>query len=58
MNRLVFWSLVLACVAVEVTGLVIDRRDVHYAGVIAAGGVIAVNLILARRNHETEGRQG
>ncbi|MFI9213273.1 hypothetical protein ACIGW7_34720 [Streptomyces sp. NPDC053253] len=54
MNRIVFWSLLLACVVVEVAGLVIDRRDVHYAGVIAAGGVIAVNVILAHRN-ETEG---
>ncbi|MFF8836064.1 hypothetical protein [Streptomyces sp. NPDC015130] len=55
MNRLVFWSLLLACVAVEVTGLAIDRRDVHYAGIIAAVGVIAANLILAPRNGEAEG---
>lgn len=55
MSRIVFWSLLLACVAVEAAGLVIGRRDVHYAGIIAACGVIAVNLILARRGDETEG---
>ncbi|MEU2239891.1 hypothetical protein ABZ572_10855 [Streptomyces sp. NPDC018338] len=55
MNRLVFWSLVLACVAVEIPGLVIDRPDVHYTGIIAAVGLISANLILAPRNGEAEG---
>ncbi|MGW5420707.1 hypothetical protein [Streptomyces sp. NPDC003943] len=46
MNRLTFWSLMLACAAVEVLGLVFDRRDVHYAGALAAFGVIAVARLL------------
>ncbi|MFD7978809.1 hypothetical protein [Streptomyces sp. NPDC059071] len=52
MNRLTFWSLLALCVAVEVLGLVIDRRDVHHAGAIAGVGVIAVARILwlARRD--------
>ncbi|MFF5975725.1 hypothetical protein ACFY7C_29875 [Streptomyces sp. NPDC012769] len=52
MNRLTFWLLLSLCVAVEVLGLFIGRRDVHYAGVIAAVGVIAVARILwlARRD--------
>ncbi|MET8506029.1 hypothetical protein ABZV60_15410 [Streptomyces sp. NPDC004787] len=52
MNRLTFWSLIALCVAVEVMGLVIDRRDIHYAGAIAGVGVVAVAriLYLARRD--------
>ena len=54
MNRLTFWSLLALCVAVEVLGLVIGRRDIHYAGCIAAFGVIAVArlLYLARNSEE------
>ncbi|MEU8622054.1 hypothetical protein [Streptomyces sp. NPDC048623] len=57
MNRLTFWALLALFVGVEVLGLVIDRRDVHYAGVIAALGVIAVArlLYLARKDGEGEG---
>ncbi|MFD0367179.1 hypothetical protein [Streptomyces sp. NPDC127114] len=52
MNRLTFCSLLALCVTVEVLGMVIDRRDIHYAGAIAALGVIAVArlLYLARRD--------
>ncbi|MFF6776350.1 hypothetical protein ACFY8W_22695 [Streptomyces sp. NPDC012637] len=54
MNRLTFWSLLALCVAVEVLGLVIGRRDIHYAGIIAGLGVIAVArlLYLARNSEE------
>ncbi|MFJ8668549.1 hypothetical protein [Streptomyces sp. NPDC093600] len=52
MSRLTFWSLGLLCVAVEVLGLVIDRRDIHYAGAIAALGIIAVHNILIRAHRD------
>ncbi|MFG2867680.1 hypothetical protein [Streptomyces sp. NPDC048338] len=57
MNRLTFWSLLALCVAVEVWGLALGRRGVHYAGVIAAVGVIAVArlLFLARQGKEGQG---
>ncbi|MEV6331472.1 hypothetical protein [Streptomyces sp. NPDC051909] len=56
MNRLTFWALLALCVAVEVLGLITGRRDVHYAGAIAALGVIAVArlLYLAHKNGESE----
>ncbi|MFE2236103.1 hypothetical protein ACFXA4_26485 [Streptomyces sp. NPDC059442] len=57
MNRLTFWTLLLLCVAVEVWGLVTDRRDVHYAGVIAAVGVIAVARLLFLARQDKEGQQ-
>ncbi|MFJ8663117.1 DUF6303 family protein [Streptomyces sp. NPDC093795] len=46
MSRRLFWSLVFLCAAVEVLGLLVGRRDVHYAGVLAAVGVLAVHWIL------------
>ncbi|MFF6775793.1 hypothetical protein ACFY8W_19805 [Streptomyces sp. NPDC012637] len=51
MNRLTFWVLLALCVAVEVLGLLIDRRDIHCAGAVTALGVIAVArlLYLARK---------
>ncbi|MFG2872925.1 hypothetical protein [Streptomyces sp. NPDC048338] len=48
MNRIVFWALMSLCVTVEVWGLVIGNRDVHYLGAIAGFGVIAVSRLLHR----------
>ncbi|MCX5226285.1 hypothetical protein [Streptomyces sp. NBC_00233] len=48
MTRLVFWSLMALCLAVEIWGLVIDNRDVHYIGAIAGCGVIGVSRLLYR----------
>lgn len=48
MNLLAFWFLALVCIGVEVTGLVIGRQDVHYAGALATAGVVAVHLLLVR----------
>ena len=53
MKPLAFWALSLLGLAVAVVGLVVVRRDVHYAGLIACLGVLAVNAILARRNGGT-----
>ncbi|MFE6228745.1 hypothetical protein [Streptomyces sp. NPDC057854] len=50
MKPLAFWLLSLLCLAVAVLGLAIERRDVHYAGLLACLGVLAVNAVLARRN--------
>ncbi|MFE7428267.1 hypothetical protein [Streptomyces sp. NPDC057545] len=52
MNLIAFWFLALVCIGVEVLGLVIGRPDVHYAGALAAAGVVAVHILLTR----TEGR--
>ncbi|MFD3530094.1 DUF6303 family protein [Streptomyces sp. NPDC058664] len=46
MSRRLVWSLVLLCIAVEVLGLLVGRRGVHYAGGLAAVGVLAVHWIL------------
>lgn len=46
MSRRLLWSLVLLCVAVEVLGLTVGRRDVHYAGALAAVGVVSVHWLL------------
>ncbi|MFE5628053.1 hypothetical protein [Streptomyces sp. NPDC056543] len=48
MNRIVFWALMVLCVGVEVWGLVIDNRDIHYLGAIVGFGVIGVNYVLHR----------
>ncbi|MER7954750.1 hypothetical protein [Streptomyces sp. NPDC096030] len=52
MSPVAFWSLVVLCVGVEVLGLVIERRDIHYAGAIAGLGVIAVHNILIRAHRD------
>ncbi|MFB8403100.1 hypothetical protein [Streptomyces sp. NPDC055912] len=48
MTGLVFWSLMALCLAVEICGLVIDNRDVHYIGAIAGCGVIGITRLLYR----------
>ncbi|MFI8425087.1 hypothetical protein [Streptomyces sp. NPDC085479] len=50
MKPLAFWALSLLSLAVAVLGVVVARRDIHYAGLIACLGVVAVNAILDRRN--------
>ncbi|MEE1773230.1 hypothetical protein PUR34_34970 [Streptomyces sp. JV185] len=54
MNLITFWFLALLGLAVEVLGLVIGRQDVHYAGALATAGVVAVHLLLVRRDGGTE----
>ncbi|MFD3569685.1 hypothetical protein [Streptomyces sp. NPDC058667] len=57
MNRLAFWLLIGLCVAVEVWGLVIDNRDVHYLGAIAGFGVVGVNYLLLRADEDEAGEE-
>ncbi|MGW4050768.1 hypothetical protein ACWENA_08040 [Streptomyces sp. NPDC004779] len=54
MNRFVFWILGILCIAVEIWGLVIDNRDVHHLGAIAALGVIGVDRLLHRADRYQE----
>ncbi|MFG3038110.1 hypothetical protein ACGFYZ_14490 [Streptomyces sp. NPDC048330] len=54
MNRVVFWALMALCVGVEIWGLVIDNRDVHYLGAIAGCGVIGINHLLHRADRYEE----
>ncbi|MER7515917.1 hypothetical protein [Streptomyces sp. NPDC126499] len=54
MSRIVFWPLMALCIAVEIWGLVIDNRDVHYLGAIAGLGVIVVNRLLLRADRYKE----
>ncbi|MEU4065888.1 hypothetical protein AB0F25_26295 [Streptomyces wedmorensis] len=54
MNTIALWVLGILCIAVEVLGLVIGNRDVHYLGAIAVCGVIGVNHLLHRADRDEE----
>ncbi|MGA5067590.1 hypothetical protein ACPB9E_28095 [Streptomyces exfoliatus] len=58
MNRFVFWALMALCIGVEVWGLIIDNRDVHYLGAITGFGVIGVNHLLHRADAHEQFKAG